>query len=91
MKYLFFIIIIFKSGIVFSQNMDSIAILEEVDSLIRLNEKLITNSLFDEAISSIESAEKKVINYFGKNNATYALCLNIHGLTFSSKGQYNKE
>ncbi len=90
MKYLFFIIIIFKSGIVFSQNMDSIAILEEVDSLIRLNEKLITNSLFDEAISSIESAEKKVINYFGKNNATYALCLNIHGLTFSSKGQYNK-
>jgi len=28
MKYLFFIIIIFKSGIVFSQNMDSIAILK---------------------------------------------------------------
>ena len=74
MKIRSFIFLIFISFSLNAQQVDSL-IIEQVDSLIKLNRLLVSKAKFDDAIIVIEKAQKLVLSTLGKKNALYATCL----------------
>ncbi|MBI5914257.1 MAG: CHAT domain-containing protein [Bacteroidetes bacterium] len=78
---------IFLPVFAFSQQQDSLAAAREVDSLVSLCRSLASNAQDEEALQAIESAEKKALSVFGKENAAYATCLFYHGRVFYYMGK----
>lgn len=72
----------------FAQNQDSLAVVREVDSLLRLNRKLTIEQDFDGALRLSDYAKNKAATVFGKNSLFYASCLHSEGRTLYQMGQY---
>ena len=89
MKIRSFIFLIFISFSLNAQQVDSL-IIEQVDSLIKLNRLLVSKAKFDDAIIVIEKAQKLVLSTLGKKNALYATCLFFHGRTMYFNGRLNE-
>lgn len=89
MKIRLFIFIIFISFSLNAQQVDSL-IIEQVDSLIKLNRLLVSKAKFDDAIIVIEKAQKLVLSTLGKKNTMYATCLFFHGRTMYFNGHLNE-
>ena len=85
MKIRSFIFLIFISFSLNAQQVDSL-IIEQVDSLIKLNRLLVSKAKFDDAIIVIEKAQKLVLSTLGKKNALYATCLFFQGRTMYFNG-----
>ena len=89
MKIRSFIFLIFISFSLNAQQVDSL-IIEQVDSLIKLNRILVSKAKFDDAIIVIEKAQKLVLSTLGKKNTLYANCLFFHGRTMYFNGHLNE-
>lgn len=61
---------------------DSLTTAREVDSLVQLNQALVEQQKFDEALGILETAEKKAETAFGKESAAYATCIFNRGRTY---------
>ncbi|MBV6439252.1 MAG: hypothetical protein EPGJADBJ_00891 [Saprospiraceae bacterium] len=57
---------------------DSSAVVREVDSLINLSTKLSWQQKYIEALQVVEAAESKARQFFGEDNSLFAACLNAH-------------
>ena len=91
MKTPFLVIgLFFYAGTVCGQEMDSLAVLREVDSLVQLNGILIDKRQPQEAIKVIEAAEKTAFSAFGNIHPAYATCLFQHGKTFFKMRLYDE-
>ena len=73
-----------------AQSSDSLAIIHEVDSLIKLNRSLIDKRQYNEALIAIEVAKAKAESAFGKNNAIYADCVFNHGRTYFFTNKFSE-
>jgi CHAT domain-containing protein/tetratricopeptide (TPR) repeat protein len=72
----------------FAQNVDSLRVAKEVDSLIGDSRGAAQKRNFDMAIQINEQAEKKALNSFGQHSAQYGLCCHNRGTINYTKGDY---
>ena len=76
----FFFLILSFSGT--AQTIDAIAVEAEVDSLIDLTQQLAQAGKFEQALMTVDKAQEKCIQAFGKQSALYAKCLHYHGVVY---------
>ena len=88
MKYHFLSLLICLPFVLFSQDTDSVAIAQEVDSLIQVTRNLIREQKFEEALQTIEVAKNTAESEFGTNSMPYANCLLNQGRTYYYRGWY---
>jgi CHAT domain-containing protein len=89
MKRIFAIALLMLPRLTFGQNADSLTAVRMVDSLIQLNVNATEQRKFEEALKSIEAAERKAEEVFGQNHLLYGLCLFNHGRTFFMQQGYS--
>lgn len=88
MKYNFFTLLLCLPFTFFAQSQDSVAVVREVDSLLRINRKETAEQNFDEALRIADLAKAETVKSFGKNSLLYARCLHSEGRTFFQMGRY---
>ncbi len=88
MKYKLAIVFLHIALVCFTQDADSIKVTHEIDSLVQTTKIHLGKSEFDEAIQTILIAEKKILEKFGKENANYGNCCNIHGVALLNKHNF---
>lgn len=91
MNILFTILfVLFTASTVFSQKTDSLAVVAEVDSLLKLNQTLSREKQFDEAFRMVDLAIAKTKAAFGLQHRLYAYCLYIQGYTYFDIKEYDQ-
>lgn len=90
MKLFLFAILIVLPLFSFAQVVDTAAVRMEVDSLVKLSQKLSSERKFEEAFQVVENAKKQTISAFGKNHPLYAVCLNSHGRILMLQRRYTE-
>lgn len=88
MKYNFLALLLCLPLAFFAQNQDSLVVVREVDSLLRINRKETAEQDFDEALRISDLAKTETIKFFDKNSLLYARCLHSEGRTFFQMGRY---
>jgi len=73
-----------------AQTMDTAAVRQEVDSLITLNQELVSEGKYGQALQLIQEAEEKCLAAFGEESALYAYCLNQHGILYFYQGMFSE-
>ncbi len=87
-KAILFLSLIFLSRGVFSQNLDSLAVTKQVDSLIKISRELTANKNLEKAMELNAFAEKLALEKFGKESVAYGSCCFNHGRVLDYKRDY---
>ncbi|NUO00678.1 MAG: tetratricopeptide repeat protein [Saprospiraceae bacterium] len=72
------------------QSVDSLSAIRQVDSLVALARKYITNGNFDEALKIVESAKAKAEFSIGEKSVEYGTCASFLGTIFFQKRDFAK-
>ena len=74
--------------ICFSQAVDTIAVIREVNSLIQISRDLTGKGDFEKALEVNATAEKLALEKLGRETASYASAFSNHGRVFAVQGNY---
>lgn len=74
----------------FAQTPDSIAVTEEIDSLIQISKTSTQFGNFERALSLNATAEKIALEHFGRESAAYGSCCHNHGRILCVKGDFTE-
>ncbi|MFN0214054.1 MAG: CHAT domain-containing protein [Saprospiraceae bacterium] len=73
---------------IFSQNIDTAAVIRQVDSLLQVCRTLTGHDKYDDALQVIETAKKQAKEVLGLESACYSSCIFYQGRVFLEWGKY---
>jgi len=90
MKTIFFTLLLAIPQFIFGQTLDSIAVVKQVDSLLRQLRPLIEQQKIEAALQIFDQAQQKTITAFGKTHPAYATCLAFRGKIAQRQEKYKE-
>ena len=88
MKTLLLFGLMMLPAICFSQAVDTVAVIKQVDSLIQISRGLTSKRDFEKALEVNAAAEKLAFEKLGKETASYGNACSNHGRVFDIQGNY---
>ncbi len=89
MKHLLFALLTFLPSLLSAQNLDSIPVVQELDSLIRLSQGAFADQKEEEALKILAQAKAKADIGLGKIAEAYATRLHAQGVIYFKMGRFN--
>ena len=90
MKTVFLVVFVLFAIPVFSQNIDSLAVVREVDSLLKTAQAHSGSRQYDKALELISAAEKIIFEKIGRQSAIYGDCCFDRGRVHYLKREYTQ-